>query len=122
MNQARCQGTNKQGEPCRARPIKGRPWCLKHDPLLANERRAWERAGGKGKSNTARAAKRLPADLQDTLKTLYRALAALEAGEMEPARASAMANVCRAIVTVFEMGDAERRIADIEAMLREQTA
>jgi hypothetical protein len=120
MDPMQCQGINKQGEACRARPIKGRPYCLKHDPLLANERAGWERAGGKAKSNAARAAKRMPADLQDTLKSLYRTLAALEAGEIEPARASAMASVSRAIVAVFEMGDAERRITEIEVMLREQ--
>ncbi len=121
MDERRCVGTNKQGRACRARPIKDRPYCLKHDPELANERLEWERAGGKGKSNARRAEKRLPADLQDTLQSLYRTLGSLESGEMEPARATAMASVCRAIVAVFEMGDAERRIADIEAMLKERT-
>ncbi len=121
MDERHCVGTNKQGQPCGARPIKGRPYCLKHDPKLANERVEWERAGGKGKSNARRAAKRLPADLHDTLQTLYRTLGSLESGEMEPARATAVASVCRAIVAVFEMGDAERRIAEIEAILKEQS-
>src|SRR6478609_1476122 len=101
MTDRQCIGTNKQGLPCGARPIKDRPYCLKHDPELANQRTEWERAGGKGKSNARRAAKRLPADLQDTLQALYRTLAALESGAMEPARATAVASVSRAIVAVF---------------------
>jgi hypothetical protein len=122
MERRRCIGTNKAGLPCGAQPIRDELFCLKHHPDLINENAEWIRAGGKGKSNASRAAKRLPADLQDTLQTLYRALAALESGEMEPARASAMASICRAIVSVFEMGDAERRIQEIEQMLKEKSA
>lgn len=122
MDERHCIGTNRQGQPCGARPIKGRPYCLKHDPSLANQRAEWNRAGGKGKTSAARAAKRLPSDLQDTLQALYRTLASLESGDMEPARATAVASVCRAIVAVFEMGDAERRIAEIERLLEERTA
>ena len=33
-----------------------------------------------------------------------------------------MAGVCRAVVAVLEMGDTERRIAEIEATLKERTA
>lgn len=122
MSERKCLGINQRGERCRATPMRDSPYCMRHNPELTQQRAEWDSNAGKSKSNAARAAKRLPADLQDTLKTLYRALGALEAGEMEPARASAMASVCRAIVTVFEMGDAERRIAEIEALLQEKSA
>jgi len=47
--------------------------------------------------------------------TLLRALAAVEAGELEPARANAMGALARAIVTVTEYATLEERIAALEA-------
>jgi hypothetical protein len=64
--------------------------------------------------------KRMPADLQDTLQLLYRTLSGLEDGSIESGRATAIATVCRAIVTVFDMGTAEKRIGDLEARMKEQ--
>jgi len=46
---------------------------------------------------------------------LLRALAAVEAGELEPARANAMGALARAIVLVTEVGTLEERIAALEA-------
>ena len=58
---------------------------------------------------------RLPEDLQDTLQALARTLTSLDSGEVVPARAKAVASVYRAVVFVFEMGDAERRISKNQA-------
>jgi len=46
---------------------------------------------------------------------LCRALAALEAGDLEPQRATAMAALGRAIVTVTEAGTLDERLAALEA-------
>jgi len=60
--------------------------------------------------------------LRDTLEALYRVMAAVESGEMEPSRASAIAQVSRAIVAVFETATVEARIAEIEAKVAARAA
>jgi hypothetical protein len=64
----------------------------------------------------------MPEDLKDTLAALYRVMAAVESGEMEPARASAIAAVSRAIVGVYEAGLVESKIAELEAKIARKAA
>ena len=111
----RCRGTNVDGAPCSAQPQPGQSVCIWHDPGRAQDRAAWRRQGGHGKSSAARASKRLPRELKDVQLALCRALAALEAGDLEPPRATAMAALGRAIVTVTEAGTLEERLAALEA-------
>jgi len=122
MDGTYCRGTNQRGELCRARPIKGGRFCLKHDPDLAGQRAEWNRAGGKGKSNAARAAKRVPSDLRTVLDELYETLADLRAGTLPKGRATEIASVCRAIVAVYEVGAVEAELAELEASVRERSA
>ena len=107
-------GQNKDGGPCGAQARPGGAWCNWHDPDLEGERVAWRRKGGEGRSTANRAGKRLPKTLQDVQGALLRALAAVEAGELEPARANAMAGLGRAVVVVTEYATLESRIADLE--------
>ena len=110
----RCTGTNVDGQACSAQPQPGQSVCLWHDPARAQDRALWRRQGGHGKSNAARAAKRLPADVKDTLGVLLRTLGGLERGEMEPGRATAIAAVARAIVTTHETSEIEQRLTALE--------
>ena len=108
-----CMGRNKDGGPCGAQALRD-GWCRWHHPDLDAERAEWRRKGGEGRSTANRAGKRLPKTLQDVQGALLRALAAVEAGELEPARANAMAGLGRAVVVVAEYATLETRIADLE--------
>lgn len=120
MNDRRCDGVNKDGGPCSARGRPGRPYCLWHDPDLAERRDAWNRQGGKNKANAVRARKAIPEDLRDVGDLLLAAIADVQAGTLETGRGNAVANLARAYVSVFQYGDVERRFAEIEAKLREK--
>ena len=109
-----CEATNRDGSPCGARARPGSRYCPWHDPALAGERDRWRRNGGAGRSRASRAAKRLPPDLRDVQASLLRALRAVEAGELEPQRASAMSALARTILTVMEHGAMELRIQELE--------
>ena len=111
---SRCTATAASGAPCNAQAWRD-GLCRWHHPSLADERVAWRRRGGEGRSTANRAGRRLPRTLQDVQGALLRALAAVEAGELEPARANAMGALARAIVTVTEYGVLEARIAALEA-------
>lgn len=108
------------GAPCSAQPQPGSPWCLWHDPAREAERATWRRQGGRGKANVVRAAKRLPQDVKDTLGVLLRTLGRLEADEIEPGRAHAIASVARAIVTAHETASLEARLEALEAAVGAQ--
>ncbi len=103
-----------RGNPCSAQAWRD-GMCRWHHPDLEAERGAWRERGGQNRSNAARASKRLPRELKDVQLALCRALAALEAGDLEPQRATAMAALGRAIVTVTEAGTLEERLAALEA-------
>jgi hypothetical protein len=64
----------------------------------------------------------MPEDLKDTLSTLYRVLVAVESGEMEPARASAIAAVSRAIVGVYDASLVETKLSELEAKMKDRAA
>ena len=112
----RCSGRNRDDSPCSAQARPGRRWCSWHDPDLAAQRTEWRRKGGAGKSNANRARKELgeATTLTGVQAALFRALGKVERGDLEPARATAMAALGRAIVAVAEAGAFEERIAAVE--------
>ena len=64
----------------------------------------------------------MPKDLLDVGDVLLRAIRGVERGDVEPSAANALANLARAYVAVAESGRFERRIAEIEALLKERSA
>jgi hypothetical protein len=110
----RCLGTNRDGTPCSAAP-RARGYCLWHDAALASERETWRAKGGANKSNKSRAKKQLALTSDDLLATLSRAITKVEAGELEPGPANAMASLARAMNSIRETTEIERRLGELEA-------
>jgi hypothetical protein len=99
-------------------PLKSGEYCAWHDPNLAERRKEWSIAGGKNKSNTARAKKRLAVlDLSDIDGALCRALLDVLSGDLEPGLATAAASVARTIHQVRTATEHEQRIAELESAL-----
>ena len=114
----RCRAAAKGGKPCSARPLPGRDVCPWHAPELAERRREWSGRGGKGKSNAARAKRALGDEamtLAEVKSVLCRALRKVEAGQMEPGPANALASLARAITQVAEASEIEERVVALEA-------
>ncbi len=110
-----CLATAANGSPCRAQVWRDN-LCRWHHPDLRTERDEWRRKGGAGRSNLSRADKRLPRSPRDVRDALLRALSAVEAGDLEPPKAQAMASLARAFVTVAESGELADRVASLEAV------
>lgn len=116
-NARRCSGTNRDGSPCSATVRPDRAWCAWHDPRLETARASWRRKGGEARSNRTRARKALPGDvltMPELAGALCRALAKVEAGELEPGVATSMATLARAVVAVQHAGEFESRLARLE--------
>ena len=120
-NTEKCIATNKDGRPCSAQAWQD-GLCRWHHPALEAERMAGRRKGGQARSNAARARKALAGDIRDMadVKTrLVMALTKVEAGELEPGPANAMANLARAIVAVAGVADFETQLAEMRQELAE---
>ena len=120
---SQCIGQNKDGSACNAQVFKD-GWCRWHHPELEAERAEERRRGGHARSNAARARKHLAGDIRDmgdVKARLMRALASVEAGDLPPNVAGAMAGLARAIATVAQVGELEERLRSLEerAGLRE---
>lgn len=120
-----CKGTNAAGNPCQAMPLKGKDYCAWHDESLAGQRRAWSVAGGRNKSNDARARKRVLTsglELAEIDSALCAALLDVLSGQLEPGIATAAAGVARSIATIRTASDLEARITALESQRGGRTA
>lgn len=118
MNTSGCQGQNRYGEPCRATPQTGKPWCAFHDPALAQRRREWNRAAGRGKSTRNRATKLLRQSIMgfdDIDGLLCLTMRRVLGGQVEPGVASAVATLARALMQIRTAAEVEQRLAELEA-------
>lgn len=113
----RCRALRKDGSPCRVRAVLPSGYCVMHDPERAAELAGIRAAGGKAKSNQARAAKALPASLQDVSALILRSLSAVEQEEMKPGQATAIAALASVFVKLHETAEQDQRISDLEARI-----
>lgn len=89
--------------------------------MVAN-RSEWSAKGGAGRSNAARARKAVGSfqDLKVARGTMVRVLTKLEAGEIEPAIATAMATVVRALDAVTKttvLAELDERMAEMSQQI-----
>jgi hypothetical protein len=115
MKAERCQAVTKSGKPCSATVVAD-GMCAWHAPSWAERRRQWSSEGGRRRSNAARARKELSAALtsDELLVTLSRAISKVEKGELEPGPANAIASLARAMNSIRETTEIERRLSDLE--------
>lgn len=117
-----CEATTQAGVPCRAQALPGESLCFTHSPTVAEARAESRRRGGRNKATTARAAKTWVTagrrmrdeDLPDLLLGMTEAVAS---GELEPAQASAIAQLVKTALTVGTHLAWEQRLTHLEADL-----
>ena len=112
-----CQATRKDGQPCTVRAVAGSVWCFAHDPTRAAQRDEARRRGGRGKGRTARAEKLVPSTLRPVLALLLDAFGETHRGELDPKVAGALAALAGAVVRVYQAGQVEDRLSELEAQI-----
>jgi hypothetical protein len=112
-----CKALNKASEPCGGTHYRD-GWCYWHHPDLEPQRLSQRIAGGKAKANSARARKRILAagmELPEVDAALCQALTDVLAGELEPNIGTAAATIAKAITSVRQAGELEKRVIALEA-------
>jgi hypothetical protein len=120
-----CKAATEDGQPCQAGVQAGSEFCFFHDPAKAAEREAAQRAGGSlGK------AKVLPPDTQDVplastadaVRFLGLTINQVRRGEIDPRVANAIGYLSATLLRALEQGDIERRLAELESLIKSQPA
>ena len=114
----RCQAETRSGQRCSALAVDGVhcPW---HSvaPEWVEKLHQWSAKGGERRSNASRAKRHLPAEpmtaaeLHAYLGVVFKGVVG---GKLEPAIATAAANVARTIRDVGAWADVEARLAEVE--------
>lgn len=117
----KCRGTTKAGVPCGAASAEGSLYCAFHDPERVEERREWQRMGGKA-SGTQRRLQRLIGDVEelgtgDLMRLLSGALLMTLEGKLEPSHLSALQGAAKTLDTIRRTAELERRLARLETTI-----
>ncbi len=115
-----CTATRSNGQRCKAQVLTEGDLCFIHNP--ANQDRIDEarRKGGKNKSNTTRAQKRMPREVRDIVQIVEAAMGGVLQGKITPSQGHATASLVGAWVKLRETGELEQRLAELEERAAQQ--
>ena len=118
-----CKRVKANGSRCKANALSASEYCFFHDPSKAAERKAAQKSGGSvGKTAV------LPPDtpdaplgsVADVVTLLGQTINQVRRGEIEPRVANAVGYLAATLLRGLEQGDIERRLAELEAILKGQ--
>lgn len=121
-----CTARRRDGQPCSAPalPSSSEHRCFAHDSARQDALKASRAAGGRGRSTVARATRYLPPHLAGVQQTLLDLIDAVQAGEVEPPAATAVATLTARLLDLakfnLEVGEQralEQRLAELETAL-----
>ena len=118
-----CRGTKADGTPCRANAMTGSEYCFFHDPAKAEEQEAARQAGGRVGKTTVLSPDTPDAPLSsmaDVVALLGQTINQVRRGEVDPKVANAVGYLASALLRALEQGDIEKRLAELEAIIKGQ--
>lgn len=110
-----CTGTRQDGSRCTSTIVLDSGRCFAHDENRRADRAAASAKGGKGKATAARLQRLVPNDLRPSLALLLQALEEVHSGMLDPRAAGAMAALAGAVARLYQTGELEQRLRDLEA-------
>ena len=119
-----CSFTRPDGEHCKARPLRGLPFCFFHDPSQATERKEACRAGGRAnhvQGRTVSSPIAALSDAGDVVTILSDTMIRLRAGEIDPKIANTLGFLAGVLLKAFEHADAGKQIAELQRVLMGET-
>ena len=115
MSGQRCAATTLAGKPCPSWVVRGRDFCVTHEPSLAIERATWNATGGyrRRRSKAALTAISLGTltEIRAFVETVAADAAALDAS---PRRCSAMLQAASLAVDILVATELEVRVSELE--------
>ena len=119
-----CRATTAAGKPCRAAPLVGSEYCFMHDPAKVAERKAARAKGGHARHGRTidppGGADLELATVADVIKLVKRAVRDTLALENSIARNRTLGYLAGVAIKVFENGELEQRLAELERVFNER--
>lgn len=116
----KCQATKRDGSPCTQDAQPGKAHCWGHDPDLAQARKQGNAAGGRHRSNAARARKALPSEPLTTTEVhawLSMAFRRALVGKMDAPMLNALSTAAKALADLAKVVDFEDQLADMRRQI-----
>ncbi len=120
----RCDGTNEDGTPCRARPGAGSRYCFFHDPNKEQERHEARQRGGRNRNRPPPVLPPEAADLslatpEDVLAALVLTCNQLRKGEIDARTANALGYLISVTLKCREHIDVAEQVKQLKRRLDE---
>jgi hypothetical protein len=110
----RCAVLRQDGQPCQALAMHEGP-CIAHAPQAD----VWRAQGGTATRTANRASRFLPSFLRLIVDELVEAIRQVHEGTLEPKRLSAMAAAANAVANLFDIGELEEHMRELEQRMAE---
>ena len=116
-----CKGIKQDGTRCQAAAMADSDFCFFHDPTMAEERREAQSFGGSQNRMKTLAGDTPDAKIEDgrdVVKLLATTINQVRRGEVDPRVANAVGYLANVLMKAAELGEMERRIVDLEALVK----
>lgn len=115
---AQCEKHKQNGQPCRARAMRGVTFCFSHNPAAKKTKREASQRGGRNRRIPKRAARpkyivRVES-ISDVQQLLFRTLTELRNGDLDAELARTVGYLSGVATKVAEAADLEQRMREIE--------
>jgi len=116
-----CKARKPDGSGCQAAALPASDFCFFHDPSKAAERREAQALGGRQnrmKTLAADAPDVNVEDCQGVVRLMSATINQVRKGHIDPRVANAVGYLANVLVRAAEQGELERRIVELEALLK----
>src|SRR6266849_9732457 len=116
-----CKARKPDGSSCQAAALPASNFCFFHDPSMAAERREAQALGGRQnrmKTLAADAPDVNVEDCQGVVRLMSATINQVRKGQIDPRVANAVGYLANVLTRAVELGELERRIAELEALVK----
>ena len=117
-----CQAITKSGHPCRAHALRGKKYCLTHDPESKNQMKVYARKGGqvKKKIQVQLAPIKFEGDVKEILDLLADTVNQVRSNQMPPRTANTIGYLASVMIKALEITQLNERLVKVEKIVLER--
>ena len=118
----KCQATTKSSKPCKANALRGKNYCLAHDPESKKKFKEITRKGGrvKKKVQVCLAPIEFKGDVREVLDLLADTINRVRSNQMPPRIANTIGYLAGHMVKALEIAEIEDRLKKVKRIILER--
>lgn len=118
----KCQATTRSDKPCKANALRGKKYCLAHDPESRKKFKEITRKGGKVKKKVGicLAPIKFKGNIKEVLDLLADTINRVRSNNMPPRIANAVGYLAGHMIKALEIAEIEDRLKKLEKIILER--